>query len=133
MPDQLEVRPAQQVGDVRLLAGEEVVEADHVVPLVDQPLAQVRAQKPGPAGDQNAFDLRHGIRLSLERREKSALLLCLTNRPIMRDICIEFHRLKSRTLAAKCPGESKQRIDIPSAVDDANDFQESVDTRKKIT
>ena len=52
--DQFEVRLAQQVGDVRLLAGEEVVQADHVVAFVDQPLAEVRAEKAGPAGDQNA-------------------------------------------------------------------------------
>ena len=60
MPDQLEVRPAEQVGDVGLLAGEEVVEADDVVPLLDQPLAEVRAEEAGAAGDQNAFDVGHG-------------------------------------------------------------------------
>ena len=57
--NQLEVRPAEQMGDVRLLAGEEVVEADHVVPLLDQPLAEVRAEKAGAAGDQNAFQRGH--------------------------------------------------------------------------
>ena len=44
-----------------LLAGEEVVQADHVVPLLDQPLAEVRAEKAGPAGHQNSFELRHGL------------------------------------------------------------------------
>ncbi len=51
--DELEIRPAQQMRDVDLLAGEEVVEADHVVPFIDQPLAQMRTQKSGAAGDQD--------------------------------------------------------------------------------
>ena len=48
------------MGDVRLLAGEKVVEADHVVLLLDQTLAEVRAEEAGPTGHQDAFDLRHG-------------------------------------------------------------------------
>jgi hypothetical protein len=58
VPDQLEVGFAQQVGDVRLLAGEKVVEADHVVPEFHQPLAQMGTEKPGTAGDQNTFERR---------------------------------------------------------------------------
>ena len=53
---QLEIRPVEQMRDVGLLAGEEIVEADDVVSLLDQPLAQMRAQKAGPAGHQNAFE-----------------------------------------------------------------------------
>ncbi len=49
--DQFEIRPAQQVSDIGLLAGEEIIHADDVVSLVDQPLAQMRPQKAGPAGD----------------------------------------------------------------------------------
>jgi hypothetical protein len=37
--------------DVRFLAGEKVIDADNVVPVVDEPLAEVRAQKTGAAGD----------------------------------------------------------------------------------
>ena len=59
VPDQLEVRPAEQVRDVRLLAGEEIVEADDVVPLVDEPFAQVRAEKARAAGDENASRSAH--------------------------------------------------------------------------
>jgi hypothetical protein len=59
--DQLEVRFVQQVRDISLLAGEEIIEANHVVTLLDEPLAQVRAEEPGTAGDQNAFDLRHNF------------------------------------------------------------------------
>ena len=44
-----------QVRDVRLAAGEEVVDAEDVVAFRDQPLAEVRAEKAGAAGDQNAF------------------------------------------------------------------------------
>ena len=57
--DQLEVGPAKQVGDVRLLAGEEVVQADDVVPPLQQPLAEMRAEKAGPAGHQDSSDHRH--------------------------------------------------------------------------
>jgi hypothetical protein len=39
------------MGDVRFLAREKIVEADHIMPLVDQPLTKVRPQEPGPAGD----------------------------------------------------------------------------------
>ena len=54
--DQLEVRAGQQMGDIRLLAGEEVVQADHVVTVFQQPLAEVGAEKTSSAGDQNPFD-----------------------------------------------------------------------------
>ena len=43
---------SQQVVDVRRRAGEEVVDADDLVPLGQEPLAQVRADEPGPAGDE---------------------------------------------------------------------------------
>ena len=39
-----------------LLAGEEVVEADDVVPLRDQPVAQVRAEEAGAAGDEDSHE-----------------------------------------------------------------------------
>ena len=51
--DQLEIGLAQQVADVRFLAGEEVVQADHVVPLRDESFAEMGAEKAGPAGHQN--------------------------------------------------------------------------------
>ena len=38
-----------------LRAGEEVVDAEHVVALGQQPLAQMRAEEAGAAGDENAF------------------------------------------------------------------------------
>ena len=39
-----------------LRAGEEIVDAEHVVPCGQQPLAQMRAEEAGAAGDQDAFD-----------------------------------------------------------------------------
>jgi hypothetical protein len=48
---QLEVRVAEQVDDVVLGAGEEVVHAEHVVAVGDQALAEVRAEEAGAAGD----------------------------------------------------------------------------------
>lgn len=55
-----------QMGYVGLLAGMEVVQADHLVAEPRQSLAQVRAKKPGPAGDQNRLSIvRHGIDLSI--------------------------------------------------------------------
>ena len=56
VPDEFEIRRFQQVSDVALLAGEEIVEADHVVACLDHPLAQMGAQKAGPAGNQDAVD-----------------------------------------------------------------------------
>jgi hypothetical protein len=41
----------QQVLDVVRVAGDEVVEGDHLVALGEQPLAQVRAEEAGSAGD----------------------------------------------------------------------------------
>ena len=45
VPDQLEIRPVEQMGDVRLLAGEKIVEADHVVPVARR--AARRGASPG--------------------------------------------------------------------------------------
>jgi hypothetical protein len=63
--DQFEVGLIEQVVDVGLLAGEEVVEADDVVALLDESIAQVRAEEPGAAGDENTFTIRNGRATSL--------------------------------------------------------------------
>jgi hypothetical protein len=44
---------------VRLLAREEIVEADHVVPQLDQSLAEMGTEKPGSAGHENPLDGWH--------------------------------------------------------------------------
>jgi hypothetical protein len=55
VPHRLEQRRRQQMRDVVLAPGEVIVDAQDVVPLRQQPLAQMRAEKPGAAGHQNAL------------------------------------------------------------------------------
>jgi hypothetical protein len=52
---QLEIRVVQQVHDVAPRRGVEIIDAEHVLALGQQPLAQVRAEEAGAAGDQDAF------------------------------------------------------------------------------
>ena len=47
--DDLEVRLAEQMDDVHLLAGEKIVQTNDVVSLLDQPFAKMRPKKAGPA------------------------------------------------------------------------------------
>ena len=54
----LEARVLPQVRDVRLAPGVVVVEAEHVVPGLEEPLAEVRPEEAGAAGDQ---DTLHGL------------------------------------------------------------------------
>ena len=49
----LEVVMVHQVRDVALAAGEVVVHTDDIVAVLQQPLAQVRTEKAGAAGDQD--------------------------------------------------------------------------------
>jgi hypothetical protein len=51
---QLEPVVVEQVLDVRAGSGEEIVEADHLVPFLEQPLAEVRSQEPRSSRDENA-------------------------------------------------------------------------------
>ena len=64
MAHELEKRIAEQVRDVALGAGEQVVDAEHLVALGDQPVDEMRAEESGPAGDQDALaavgEARHG-------------------------------------------------------------------------
>jgi hypothetical protein len=54
MADQLEVLVIEQVLDVLSGAGEEIVDAEDIGALRQQPFAQMRPEKPGPARHQNA-------------------------------------------------------------------------------
>lgn len=47
----------QEMGDVALRAGEEVVGANDIDPVRDQAFAKMRAQEPRPTGDENLFRL----------------------------------------------------------------------------
>ena len=59
VPEELEIAAAEQVGDVRLLAREEVVDADHVVPHLHETVAEMAAEKAGTAGDEDPLDGWH--------------------------------------------------------------------------
>ena len=48
-----------QMRDVALGAGEEIVDADEIGAALQQALAQMRAEKAGPAGHQNALFEMH--------------------------------------------------------------------------
>ena len=48
-------RMALQMRDVVLGAGEEIVDAEDLVALLQQPVDQVRAEETGAAGDHHAF------------------------------------------------------------------------------
>ena len=55
--DQIKIGFSDEVGNVGLLRREEIIEADHVVPFVDQSLADVRSEKSCPAGYQDTLSL----------------------------------------------------------------------------
>jgi hypothetical protein len=55
VPHRLEMRVAEQSGDVVLAAGEIIIDAEYVVALGVQPFTEVRSEKSGPAGDEYAF------------------------------------------------------------------------------
>jgi hypothetical protein len=52
--DELEPRVVMQMIDVAFGAGEEVVDAEHFVALLQQSIAQMRAEEARAAGDQDA-------------------------------------------------------------------------------
>ena len=68
MAHELEARVVVQVIDVALGTGEEVVEADNLMPLLQQAVAEMRAKETGASGNEDAFA---GI---VERRHGDALL-----------------------------------------------------------
>jgi hypothetical protein len=53
MPLDFEVRIVEQVRDIRFLPGEEIVDAQHVMPVIEQARAQMAADEAGAAGDQD--------------------------------------------------------------------------------
>ncbi len=59
---ELEQRVADEVGDVLPAGGEEVVDAQDLVSPRQQPLAQVRSDEPGAAGDQYPFHRSPSLR-----------------------------------------------------------------------
>jgi hypothetical protein len=47
------------VRNVGLLAREEIIEADDIVPFLDQPFAKMGTEETGSAGHQNSMNLSH--------------------------------------------------------------------------
>jgi len=58
--DELEVGMADQMADIVLVAGKEIVQTQNVVTLGKEPVAEVGAQKTRAAGDQYSFHLHGG-------------------------------------------------------------------------
>ena len=76
---ELEARMAEQVLDIALGAGEQVVDAEHLMALAEQPVAQVRAEEAGAAGHQDALaavvEARHGYSAAVSRARQLAAVL----------------------------------------------------------
>ena len=68
VPDELEARMVVQVVDVPLVAGEQVVDAEDLVPLLEQPIAQMRAEEAGAAGDEYSLARIEVTHLELDLR-----------------------------------------------------------------
>jgi hypothetical protein len=47
------IRIPGEVRDVLALAGDEIVDADHLIPIREQQIGQIRPEKPSGAGDEN--------------------------------------------------------------------------------
>jgi len=55
MADDLKTGAADEMGDITLRAREEVIEADHLMSVIEEAFAQVRADETGAPGDEYAF------------------------------------------------------------------------------
>src|SRR3954464_13631005 len=55
VPHRLEMRVAEQAGDIVLPPGEVIIDAEHVVALGAQPLAEIIPRESGAAGDEYPF------------------------------------------------------------------------------
>ena len=60
VPHRLEMRVAQEMGDIVLPPGEIIVDAEYVVASGEQAFAQMRSEKPGPAGDEDTLGYHAG-------------------------------------------------------------------------
>jgi hypothetical protein len=59
VPHQFEALVADDMGDVALGAGEEIVDTDEIGAALQQALAQMRAEKARPAGHENSLFKMH--------------------------------------------------------------------------
>ena len=54
VPDQLKARISQQVLNIPLPSGEEIIEAEDLMPFVQEPFTEMGAEEAGTAGNENA-------------------------------------------------------------------------------
>ena len=62
MPNQLEIRQAEKMTNVRLLARKEIVDTNNVMSLRNEHFTKMRSQKTGSAGHKYPFDSSHTIK-----------------------------------------------------------------------
>ena len=70
--NELEIRRAQEVGDIRLGAGEQVVEADDIRAAGHQAFAEMRADEARSPGDENAVGVMLHLGAAAFRRMGSS-------------------------------------------------------------
>jgi hypothetical protein len=59
VPEEFKIRVAQQAYDVPFAARVEIVYAEYVLLIFEEPFAEMRPEKPGPAGDCTSFSKVH--------------------------------------------------------------------------
>ena len=70
VPHEFETLVLHQRQDIGLGAGEQIIGANDVMPLIEQDLAEVRTEKTGAAGNENAFVLQWFHERPLFRRAR---------------------------------------------------------------
>jgi hypothetical protein len=60
--EEFKIRVAHQMDDVFLAARVEIVDAEYVMLVFEEPFAKVRPEEPGPAGDCTSCSKMHGFR-----------------------------------------------------------------------
>jgi hypothetical protein len=81
VPYQLESGVIQEVRNVGLPSGEEIIEANDFMPLRQQPIAEMGTQKPGAAGDQDTHGRGNLPGPPVHFQQKSARVEKKTPRP----------------------------------------------------
>lgn len=103
--DELEVGPADEVGDVGSRAREEVVEADDVVSPFDEERAEVGADEAGAARDDDAIGLDAGLGLD----ESGASRLVTSSLEVVVVVFVEFLVKKKRCQGPRSRKKRKER------------------------
>ena len=75
MPDEFEPGLSQQVGDIDLPAGEQVVDTNNLMTIRHQAIAEVTAQKSGSAGNQYTHGQK-SYRIGIDGPEIRSIVGC---------------------------------------------------------